>query len=124
MESAEIVPAISAEVDIPSKSGTKRKRSCHSAAGNSKKPRQISKSNKENCGVQATSDNKKKSIRCLKKTEKQVIATAILNVDKSELVASVLEHVAKELHIRSFEDRSKFWEKLKVSNMLVQYVSR
>lgn len=121
---AEVVPAVAAEVDITSKAGTKRKRSCRSATEKPKKSRKKSKSNKENNDVlpEAESESLKKrskSTRCLKKAEKQAVATAINKVDKTELVACVLEHVDKELHIRSFQDRSIFWDKLKVSNMLV-----
>ena len=57
----------------------------------------------------------------MKKAEKQAVVTAINVVSKSELVAAVLEHVDKELHIGSFQDRSMFWGKLKVSNMLVTF---
>ena len=96
MESVEAVPAVAAEIDIPSKPGVKRKRSCRSATKRSKKPRKKSKftagTNKENSEVQPESKKKSKSNRCLKKAEKQAVATAI---DKSELVASVLEHVDK-----------------------------
>ena len=38
-ESAEAVPAVAAEIDIPSKPGVKRKRSCRSATEKSKKPK-------------------------------------------------------------------------------------
>ena len=123
VESVEAVSAVAAEIDIPSKPGVKRKRSCCSATEKSKKPRKNSKltagTNKENSEVQPESKKKSKSIRCLKKAEKQAVATAINKVDKSELVASVLEYVDKELHVRSFEERIKFWGKLKVSNMVV-----
>ena len=53
--------------------------------------------------------------RCLKKAEKQAVATAINKVGKSELL---LEHVDKELHIHSFQDRLMLWERLKVSGMV------
>ena len=121
---AEDVPAVAAELDITSKPGTKRKRSCRSATKKPKKPRNSSNSNKENHDALSEKDDglmkkKSKSTRCLKKAEKQTVATAINKVDKSELIASVLEHVDKELHIRSFQDRLMFWERLKVSDMLM-----
>ena len=119
MVDAKAIPAVAAELDITKK--PKRKRSYRSAT---EKTRNNYKSNKENNDpLPETEDSnqkkKSKSTRCLKKAEKQAVATAINKVDKSELVASVLEYVDKELHIHSFQERSTFWEKLKVSNILV-----
>ena len=124
MVSTEAVPAVAAKLDITNKPGTKRKRICHSATDKPKKPRKIpNPTGKENRTLPERKDDslkkKSKSARCLKEAEKQAVVTAINMVDKSELVAAVLERVDKELHIRSFQDRSMFWGKLKVFNMLV-----
>ena len=130
----ESVPAIAGEVEIPSKSGCKRKSGCSSSSTTRrlKKARTsetLAESNKENKPSGAIqrrdtreADGKKpksSSSRSLKKAEKRVVADAILNVDKFDLTAAVLEQVDKELHIRSFEDRLKFWETMKVSNMVM-----
>ena len=92
---------IAAEVDISSSAVTssrsrggarKRSKSCVDKATK----RQKTQSDKENADVQA-----------------------IQQVAASDLVAAVLGEVDGQLHIATFNSRSAFWEKLKVSDLLL-----
>ena len=50
----------------------------------------------------------KKSKRCLNQAEQRAISDAVLNIDKVELLSSVLQQVDDEAHIKVFPSRSEF----------------
>jgi hypothetical protein len=107
---------IAAEVEITTTTkkirGSAKKRA-KGSVGEAK--RRKVQSNKENA------EPKKKSKRTrptLTQKSQRTIVQAIQQVATSDLVASVLGEVDDQLHIATFSNRSAFWEKLKVSDLL------
>ena len=108
---AEVEISSSAVISSRSRGGArKRSKSCVDKATK----RQKTQSNKENADVES-----KKKRRTLTQKGQRAIEQAIQQVAASDLVAAVLGEVDGQLHIATFNSRSAFWEKLKVSDLLI-----